>query len=312
MRRQLLAELGGLVSETRNPSTKNIDTLPIEEILLRMNREDAVVADAVASVLPEIARAVDKIADTFNKSGRLIYIGAGTSGRLGVLDASECQPTFGVPDGMVIGLIAGGERALRHAVEGAEDDEHAAAAALNDLALTERDVVVGLAVSGRTPYVLGGLHKANAVGALTVAVTCNPGSPATELASISISPVVGPEVLTGSTRLKSGTAQKLILNMLSTASMIRIGKTYQNLMVDLTATNDKLKARAIRVVMQATECSADTAEAALVAAGQEVKPAILTLLLGIDAATARARLDAADGVVRAALGSNGNTQNDGA
>jgi N-acetylmuramic acid 6-phosphate etherase len=312
MRRQLLAELGGLVSETRNPSTKNIDTLPIEEILLRMNREDAVVADAVASVLPEIARAVDKIADTFNKSGRLIYIGAGTSGRLGVLDASECQPTFGVPDGMVIGLIAGGERALRHAVEGAEDDEHAAAAALNDLALTERDVVVGLAVSGRTPYVLGGLHKANAVGALTVAVTCNPGSPATELASISISPVVGPEVLTGSTRLKSGTAQKLILNMLSTASMIRIGKTYQNLMVDLTATNDKLKARAIRVVMQATECSADTAEAALVAAGQEVKPAILTLLLGIDAATARTRLDAADGVVRAALGSNGNTQNDGA
>lgn len=294
-----------MVSEARNPLTENIDMLPVEELLLRMNREDACVADAVASVLPDIARAVDKIADAFTRGGRLIYLGAGTSGRLGVLDASECPPTFGVPDGMVIGLIAGGERALRHAVEGAEDDKFAAGAALDDLGLQAHDVVVGLAVSGRTPYVLGGLRRANAVGATSVAVTCNPGSPAAELADIAIAPVVGPEVLTGSTRLKSGTAQKLVLNMLSTASMIRIGKVYKNLMVDLTATNDKLKARAIRVVMQATECSTETAEAALVAADQEVKPAILALLLGLDAETARARLDRANGRIRVALGPSG-------
>lgn len=308
MRRELLAELDSLVSEGRNPLSEGIDLLPTEALLARMNAEDAGVPAAVAAVLPEIARATDRITAAFRMGGRLVYIGAGTSGRLGVLDASECPPTFGVPEGMVIGLIAGGDHALRHAVEGAEDDPEAAARQLDAIRLGPRDVLVGLTVSGRTPYVLGGLRHARARGACTVALSCNPGSPAAGIAEIAISPVVGPEVLTGSTRLKSGTAQKLVLNMLTTASMIRLGKAYGNLMVDLRATNDKLAARAVRIVMQATGCDAETAARALDGAGQEVKLAILSLLTGEPAEIARRRLAAAGGVLRDALGSDNDNQ----
>ena len=298
---ELLSELDELVSEGRNPRTNGIDRMSSLELLVSINNEDARVAAAVAEVLPETAEAVDRIVAGFGNGGRLIYMGAGTSGRLGVLDASECPPTFSVPEGMVVGLIAGGESALRHASEGAEDDEGAGANDLVAISLNSSDVVVGLAVSGRTPYVLGGLRKANEIGATSVAITCNPGSPATQIAEISISPNVGPEVLTGSTRLKSGTAQKLVLNMLSTASMIRIGKVYTNLMVDLDASNAKLKARAIRVVMQAAECSADEARQALARADHQVKPAILSLILNIDIETARVRLARANGIIGVAL-----------
>lgn len=300
---ELLSQLDDLVSEGRNPHSDDIDTLSTLDLLKLMNREDAGVAEAVAAVLPEIATAVDRIVEAFGRGGRLIYMGAGTSGRLGVLDASECPPTFSVPDTMVIGIIAGGDGALRRATEGAEDDAAAGADDLDAIGLTDRDVVVGIAVSGRTPYVLGALRKANEAGATSVSLTCNPNGPAAELAQIAISPIVGPEVLTGSTRLKSGSAQKMVLNMLSTASMIRTGKVYRNLMVDLEATNEKLRARAVRVVMQAADCTAEAAQAALKASGNQVKPAILMLLLNIDTAEARARLDSAGGVIRAALGS---------
>lgn len=301
MRPELLSELDRLVSEGRNPRTADLDLLPLPELLARMNAEDAAVPAAVAAELPQIARAVEAIAAAFRAGGRLVYAGAGTSGRLGVLDASECPPTFGVPEEMVVGLIAGGDHALRHAMEGAEDDSAAAATDLRGIALSARDVLVGITVSGRTPYVLGALRHGRAVGAVTVALSCNPDSAVAALADIAISPVVGPEVLTGSTRLKSGTAQKLVLNMLTTASMICIGKAYGNLMVDLRVTNDKLAARATRIVMQATGCTEDEAQAALAAAGGQVKPAILMLLTGLEAAAACARLEAAGGVLRAAL-----------
>lgn len=301
MRPELLSELDQLVSEGRNPRTPDLDLLPLPELLSRMNAEDAAVPAAVAAELPQIARAVEAIAAAFRAGGRLVYAGAGTSGRLGVLDASECPPTFGVPEAMVVGLIAGGDHALRHAMEGAEDDAAAAAADLRAIALSARDVLVGITVSGRTPYVLGALRHGRAVGAVTVALSCNPGSAVADLAEIAISPVVGPEVLTGSTRLKSGTAQKLVLNMLTTASMIRIGKAYGNLMVDLRVTNDKLAARATRIVMQATGCTATEAQEALAAAGGQVKPAILILLTGLAPDAASARLEAAGGVLRAAL-----------
>ncbi len=301
MRPELLSELDQLVSEGRNPRTSDLDLLALPDLLARMNAEDAAVPAAVAAELPQIARAVEAIAAAFRAGGRLVYAGAGTSGRLGVLDASECPPTFGVPEGMVVGLIAGGDHALRHAMEGAEDDAAAAAADLRAIALSARDVLVGITVSGRTPYVLGALRHGRAVGAVTVALSCNPGSAVADLADIAISPVVGPEVLTGSTRLKSGTAQKLVLNMLTTASMIRIGKAYGNLMVDLRVTNDKLAARATRIVMQATGCTAAEAQEALAAAGGQVKPAILILLTGLAPDAASARLEAAGGVLRAAL-----------
>lgn len=301
MRPELLSELDRLVSEGRNPRTADLDLLPLPELLARMNAEDAAVPAAVAAELPQIARAVEAIAAAFRAGGRLVYAGAGTSGRLGVLDASECPPTFGVPEEMVVGLIAGGDHALRHAMEGAEDDSAAAATDLRGIALSARDVLVGITVSGRTPYVLGALRHGRAVGAVTVALSCNPDSAVAALADIAISPVVGPEVLTGSTRLKSGTAQKLVLNMLTTASMICIGKAYGNLMVDLRVTNDKLAARATRIVMQATGCTEHEAQAALAAAGGQVKPAILMLLTGLEAAAACARLEAAGGVLRAAL-----------
>jgi N-acetylmuramic acid 6-phosphate etherase len=299
----LHSELQRLVSEGRNPRTLDIDLMPSLRIVTTMNAEDRTVAEAVAQTLPQVAQAVDAIVAAFSTGGRLVYIGAGTSGRLGVLDASECPPTFGVPPTMVVGLIAGGLDALVNASEGAEDRTEAGAADLKNIGFSARDVLVGIAVSGRTPYVIGALDYAKALGATTVALTCNPDSPIARLAGISIAPVVGPEVITGSTRLKSGTAQKLVLNMLSTASMVRIGKTYGNLMVDMIASNSKLVARAARMVSEATGCTLPEAEAALAQSGNNSKLAILIVLTGDDADTARQRLAAAGGVLRRAISS---------
>ncbi|MER8500063.1 MULTISPECIES: N-acetylmuramic acid 6-phosphate etherase [unclassified Mesorhizobium] len=298
----LMSELERLVSEDRNPRTIDIDLLPTIEVLRKINDEDKGVAAAVEKVIPEIAAAVDRIVSAFQKGARLVYVGAGTSGRLGVLDASECPPTFGVPEDMVVGLIAGGDDALVRSAEGAEDDPKQGVKALQDIKLTADDVVVGIAVSGRTPYVIGGLTYAKQVGATTVALSCNPRSTIAGIADIAISPVVGPEVLTGSTRLKSGTAQKLVLNMLSTASMIRIGKSYQNLMVDLNPSNKKLVARAVRIVMQTTGCAAQQARQALDQTGNDVKLAILVTITGMGVEEARKALGNAGGFLRKAIG----------
>ncbi|OXS13578.1 N-acetylmuramic acid 6-phosphate etherase [Zobellella denitrificans] len=297
----LLNDLARLTSEGRNPDTLDIDLKSTLDIVTTINAQDQRVPEAVARVLPEIAAAVDLIVAALRRGGRLVYLGAGTSGRLGVLDASECPPTFSVPAGMVVGLIAGGEAAMFRAQEGAEDDAARGEQDLRDIDLSDKDVVVGIAASGRTPYVLGGLRYARALGAGTVALACNPGSAIGREAAIAIEPEVGPEVITGSTRLKSGTAQKLVLNMLSTASMIRLGKVYQNLMVDVNASNEKLEARAIRIVMQATGADESTAARALDDADREVKLAILMLLSGLCKAEARARLQRGQGVLRRAL-----------
>ncbi|SFJ96956.1 N-acetylmuramic acid 6-phosphate etherase [Mesorhizobium albiziae] len=305
LERALIAELEQLVSEDRNPRTMDIDLLPTADILRKINDEDKTVAAAVEKVIPEIAAAVDRIVIAFQNGARLIYMGAGTSGRLGVLDASECPPTFRVPAGMVVGLIAGGPKALVSATEGAEDSQQKGREALEEINLTAADVVVGIAASGRTPYVIGGLDYARKIGATTVALSCNPGSTIAAAADIAISPVVGPEVLTGSTRMKSGTAEKLVLNMLTTASMIRIGKTYQNLMVDLHASNRKLVARAARIVTQATGCTLEEARAALDKTGNDVKLAILITLTGMSLAEARSALEGAGGFLRRAIEEGG-------
>ncbi len=303
--RDLISELDELVSESRNPATTDIDLLPTIEILGRINDEDKRVAFAVEDVLPEIAAAVERIVAAFHKGGRLIYVGSGTSGRIGFLDASECPPTFRVPEGMVVGLIAGGAEALAHSVEGAEDSAEGGRDALQGIGLTADDVVVGIAASGRTPYVIGALAYARQVGATTVALACNPNALTAAIAHIAILPVVGPEALTGSTRMKSGTAEKLVLNMLTTASMIRIGKSYQNLMVDLHASNEKLVARAIRIVMAATGCSFEQARAALEETDMDVKPAILTVMTGTSPIAARRALQEAGGFLRQAMETTG-------
>lgn len=297
----LLSDLARLASEGRNPETLQIDRQSTLEILGSINAQDQQVPIAVAKVLPAIGQAVDRIVSAFQQGGRLIYMGAGTSGRLGVLDASECPPTFSVPADMVIGLIAGGPEAMFRAQEGAEDNAQLGADDLQQLALCAKDVVVGIAASGRTPYVLGGLEYARRLGATTVALACNTGSAIGLAADIAIEPEVGPEVITGSTRLKSGTAQKLVLNMLTTASMIRIGKVYQNLMVDLHASNLKLQARAQRIVMQASGVDETQAAAALLAADNDVKLAILMLLSGLNKAEAQARLQQHNGVLNKAV-----------
>src|SRR6516165_4771869 len=299
--RALMSELEHLISEERNPNTMEIDLLPTTEILRTMNREDRSVPDAVGKVIPEIARAVDRIVNAFGQGGRLIYLGAGTSGRLGVLDAAECPPTFSVPGDLVVGLIAGGADALVKAIEGAEDDAEGALPALKGIGLTEKDVVVGVAASGRTPYVMGGLTYAKALGATTVALSCNQDSAIARIADIAILPVVGPELLAGSTRLKSGTAQKLVLNMLTTASMIRLGKCYQNLMVDLHPTNLKLIARAARIVMLATGCAAEQAQEALKQTDNDVKLAILMTVTGMPLEEAKLALRRAGGFLRKAI-----------
>jgi N-acetylmuramic acid 6-phosphate etherase len=278
-----------------------LDEMSTLEMVSCFNQEDRKVPEAIEKVLPAIAQSVDLAAAALKAGGRLIYLGAGTSGRLGVLDASECPPTFGVPHGMVIGLIAGGPGALLKAVEGAEDDAALGEADLVALDLTATDMVVGLAASGRTPYVIGALRYARQLGCSTAAISCNPDSPIAHEAQVAISPVVGPEALTGSTRLKSGTAQKLVLNMLSTGAMVKLGKVYENLMVDVKATNVKLVDRACRIVVEATGAERSQAEAALTQTGFEVKPAILMILAGIDAQEAQQRLQQHDGYLRAAL-----------
>ncbi|WP_048645410.1 N-acetylmuramic acid 6-phosphate etherase [Nitratireductor soli] len=297
----LMSELEKLVSEGRNPKTMHIDLQPTSEILRLINDEDKGVPLAVEKVIPEITAAVDKIVEAFQKGGRLIYMGAGTSGRLGILDASECPPTFSVPEDMVFGLIAGGPEAMTRAIEGAEDDPAQGRQALMDAGLTARDVVVGIAVSGRTPFVIGGLTYAKEIGAATIALSCNPNSAIGDIAELAIAPVVGPEILTGSTRLKSGTAQKLILNMLTTASMIRMGKIYQNLMVDLTVSNQKLVARAARIVVEATGCTIEEAGAFLKTTDNDVKLAILIAITGMEVDQARNALAQAGGFLRQAI-----------
>lgn len=298
-------DLGALVSETRNPETMDLDNLSTLEMVTKFNQQDATVAEAVRLTLPDVAKAVDAAAASLSAGGRLIYLGAGTSGRLGVLDASECPPTFGVPHGLVVGLIAGGPGALLKAVEGAEDNAQLGVSELQALELKPQDMVVGIAASGRTPYVIGALRYARQLGCHTAAVSCNPASPIAHEAEIAISPVVGPEALTGSTRLKSGTAQKLVLNMISTGAMVRIGKVYQNLMVDMQATNIKLVDRACRMVCQATGCSAEEAETALKQTQYEVKTAILMVLSGIAADQAKSLLTRHKGFLRAALQDRG-------
>jgi N-acetylmuramic acid 6-phosphate etherase len=283
-------DLEKLTTERRNQETMNLDELTVKEALIKMNLEDQKVALAVKEALPQIEPAVDAIIDAFKKGGRLIYMGAGTSGRLGVLDAAECVPTFGVEPEMVQGLIAGGQKAMTIAVEGAEDSKEFGKADLVEINLTDKDIVVGIAASGRTPYVIGGLTYAASVGAATASVACNKDAEISRYALFPIEVDAGPEFLTGSTRLKSGTAQKLILNMLSTVSMIGIGKVYNNLMVDVKATNEKLVERSKRIIMEATSCDYPTAETYFVNADENVKLAIVMLLTNSSKEEAEAKL----------------------
>ncbi len=294
--------LTGMTTEKRNPRTMQLDTMSELEIVTTMNEEDARVPLAIAKKLPQIAQAAHWAAEAFEQGGRLFYMGAGTSGRLGVLDAAECPPTFGVAPGMVVGLIAGGEQAFLKAVEGAEDDRALGQSDLEAYGLNAKDVVIGIAASGRTPYVLGGLAYARSIGCRTAAIACNTGSEIGRAADLAIEVEVGPEVLTGSTRLKSGTAQKLILNMISTASMVRTGKVYQNLMVDVMQNNEKLHTRAENIVIDATGVTRPEARSAIDAAGGSVKVAITMLLADCSADEARNRLEKAGGHVRAAIG----------
>lgn len=295
-------DLSRMITEGRNPASAEIDTLSTLEMLRVINAEDQRVAPAVAETLPEVARLVDRVAEAFAAGGRLVYCGAGTSGRLGILDASECPPTYGSDPGQVVGLIAGGERAIFRAVEGAEDDHALGAKDLRAISFAARDVLVGIAASGRTPYVLGAMEYARSLGATVAGISCNPKSPVAAAADIAITPIVGPEVVTGSSRMKAGTAQKLVLNMITTGAMIRSGKVYGNLMVDVEATNAKLVERQKRIVVEATGCPRATAEAALAGSGGHCKTAIVMVLLGCDAAAARDLLERHHGFIRPAIG----------
>ncbi|MET8750034.1 N-acetylmuramic acid 6-phosphate etherase [Streptomyces sp. NPDC004667] len=297
----LRAQLDTLTTEAFRPELADIDRLPTLEIARVMNAEDATVPAAVAGQLPRIAAAVDGIAERMARGGRLVYAGAGTAGRLGVLDASECPPTFNTDPEQVVGLIAGGPTAMVKAVEGAEDSAELAAADLTALGLTADDSVIGISASGRTPYAIGAVDFARSRGALTVGLSCNAGSALAAAAEHGIEVVVGPELLTGSTRLKAGTAQKLVLNLISTVTMIRLGKTYGNLMVDVRASNEKLRARSRRIVALATGAPDAEIEAALTATDGEVKNAILVILGEVDGPTAAALLAASGGHLRAAL-----------
>ncbi|MEU9181405.1 N-acetylmuramic acid 6-phosphate etherase [Streptomyces sp. NPDC048550] len=297
----LRAQLDTLTTEAFRPELAGIDRLSTLEIARTMNAEDAGVAAAVATQLPQIAAAIDAIALRMARGGRLVYAGAGTAGRMGVLDASECPPTFNTDPAQVVGLIAGGPRAMIEAVEGAEDCAELAAADLAALELTADDTVIGISASGRTPYAIGAVAFARTRGALTVGLSCNAGSALASAAEHGIEVVVGPELLTGSTRLKAGTAQKLVLNLVSTITMIRLGKTYGNLMVDLRASNEKLRARSRRILALATGAPDEEIEAALDATGGEVKQAVLVLLAGVDGPTAAGLLTASHGHLREAL-----------
>lgn len=295
-------DLNKMMTETRNPDTMTLDQMSALELVTVMNREDHKVPEAIALALPQIASTVEVVEQAFRKGGRLFYLGAGTSGRLGVLDASECPPTFGVDSGMVVGLIAGGDRALRFPIEGAEDDRSLGKQDLVDHNLVPSDVVIGIAASGRTPYVLGALDYAHSIGCKTAAIACNLHSAIGQAADIAIEVSVGPEVLTGSTRLKAGSAQKMILNMITTGAMVRTGKAYQNLMVDVVQSNEKLRTRAENIVMAATDVSREQARRTIDEANGKVKLAITMILTGKDAASAQALLDQSGGSVHNALG----------
>ncbi|MFF6903182.1 MULTISPECIES: N-acetylmuramic acid 6-phosphate etherase [Streptomyces] len=298
---ELRAQLATLTTEAFRPELAEIDRLSTLEIARTMNGEDQSVPAAVARELPAIAAAIDATAERMARGGRLLYLGAGTAGRLGVLDASECPPTFNTDPSQVVGLIAGGPSAMIQAVEGAEDSKELAAADLDALGVGPDDTVVGISASGRTPYAIGAVEHARTLGALTIGLSCNTDSALAAAAEHGIEVVPGPELLTGSTRLKAGTAQKLVLNMISTITMIRLGKTYGNLMVDVRASNEKLRARSRRIVALATGAPDEQIEAALTAAEGEVKNAILIILADVDAATAAQRLRDSQGHLRAAL-----------
>ena len=300
---ELSRTLSTLTTEAANPAWADIDTWPTPRLVSEMIAADAGLYAAIAACADAISAAVDGIVARLQRGGRLVYVGAGTAGRMGVLDASEIPPTFGTDPSLVVGVIAGGEKAVRQAVENAEDDSRGGAQAIADLDVGEADTVVGIASSGRTPYVLGALEEAGRRSALLIGLTNNAGSPVGAAADIAIEVVVGPEFIAGSTRLRSGTSQKLVLNLLSTCAMVRLGKTYGNLMVDLRATNEKLRVRSVRTVVAATGVSESEAAAALASADGAVKTAILMVLARVDAAEARTRLDAADGHLREALSS---------
>lgn len=294
-------ELGSLMTESRNDRSKQIDVLDTMEILELINEEDQKVALAVQKVLPDIKVAVGYVSQSIMKGGRLIYVGAGTSGRLGVLDAVECPPTFSTPPELVQGLIAGGEKAFIRAVEGAEDREDLGEQDLKDIDLSDKDTVVGIAASGRTPYVIGALKYARNIGAKTVALSCNKDAQISQVADRAIEVVAGPEVLTGSTRMKAGTAQKMVLNMISTTAMIRLGKVYENLMVDVHISNFKLKKRAIGIVQTITGVSEKEAEELLQRAHNEVKTAIVMHISDLDYSKAKQLLEQTKGHVRKAI-----------
>lgn len=296
-----LNELTSLTTEKRNAQTMNLDSLTIHEAAVLMNNEDQKVGTAVAQALPAIENAIKKTTASLQSGGRIIYMGAGTSGRLGVLDAAECVPTFGVSSETVIGLIAGGETAMIHAIEGAEDSLTLGPTDLQNLNLSAKDTVIGIAASGRTPYVIGGLDYANHVHAATVSLALNTNALISQHADTAIEIDVGPEFLTGSTRLKSGTAQKMVLNMISTISMLGIGKIYKNLMVDVQPTNEKLIERSKHIIMDATDCSFETAEQAFMAANQNVKVAIVMILTGVNHNEAEEKLQQANGFINQSL-----------
>lgn len=298
---EIFREVAALMTESRNPRTTDLDTLGTGEILRLINEEDQEVPRAVGRAIPEITRAADFAAESFRSGGRLVHVGAGTSGRLGVLDAVECQPTFGAPPGMVVGLVAGGLKAFEGPVEGAEDRAEDGASEMDALKISARDTVVGVAASRRTPYVLGALARARELGAKTVYLNMSPGSGKGAAADVEISIPVGPEVLTGSTRMKAGTAQKLVLNMISTAAMVRIGKTYENLMVDLKATSEKLRERSRRIVMTVTGAGYEEAVEWIARAGGSVKTALVMRGLQLSRPEAEARLAESKGFVRLAL-----------
>ena len=298
-------ELGRIDTEQRNPLSSEIDTLSTLEMAALINAEDHHCAEAVQKVLPEIAQSIDLIYDRLRTGGRLFYCGAGTSGRLGVLDAAECPPTYGVDPGLVVALIAGGPSAFLKAVERAEDNEELGKQDLMDHRFSERDALVGIAASGRTPYVIGAMDYARSLGAPVIALTCCRGSVMSRHADVTIAPIPGPEVITGSSRMKSGTCQKLVLNMISTCVMIKLGKVYGNLMVDLKATNEKLVHRAVSIVCQAAEVEEAKAREALEQCGFSCKTAIVMLLLGLNAGEAEAALDSAEGRISRALAQAG-------
>ncbi|MFI6925540.1 N-acetylmuramic acid 6-phosphate etherase [Nonomuraea spiralis] len=287
----MIDPLPELSTEQSDPRFSQIDRLPTEQVARLMNQADAEVPVAIAAAVPAISAAIDAIAARMAEGGRLLYVGAGTSGRLAVLDASECPPTFGTDPSLVQGVIAGGSEALTRSIEGAEDDAEAGAAAIKDLEVGALDSVVGVSASGRAPFVLGALGEAAARGALTAALSCNRGAPLSAAAEHGIEVVVGPEVVAGSTRLKAGTAQKLVLNMISTISMVRLGRTYGNRMIEMSPMNSKLASRALRMVSEITGADATTAEAALEAAGGQAKTAVVMIQHGLDADAARALLE---------------------